>query len=226
VSSPSTSRCAIDHLVVAAASLEAGAQYIRATLGVELEPGGEHARMGTHNRLLRLGDGLYLEVIAINPAAAQPTRARWFELDRMARDAPPRLVTWLVRTHDIEASVARCEVPLGRIEHMMRGTLSWRITIPADGSLPFDGIMPSIIEWQAAQHPSNQLPDHGCRLLRLEGRHAEAERIQGALAALDVDAPVMIVQAEIHASPQLTAIIDTPAGVRTLRSLQTIPPQT
>jgi hypothetical protein len=47
------SQCAIDHLVVAAATLDAGAEYVRATLGVEPEVGGTHERMGTHNRLLR-----------------------------------------------------------------------------------------------------------------------------------------------------------------------------
>ena len=29
--------------------------------------GGKHVAMGTHNSLLRLGDGVYLEVIAIDP---------------------------------------------------------------------------------------------------------------------------------------------------------------
>jgi hypothetical protein len=39
--------CAIDHLVVAAPTLEVGAQYIEELLAVEFDPGGQHERMGT-----------------------------------------------------------------------------------------------------------------------------------------------------------------------------------
>ncbi len=151
------SQCAIDHLIVAAATLDAGAEYIRATLGVELEPGGAHERMGTHNRLLKLGEALYLEVIAINPSTAQPSRPRWFGLDRLAPNAPPRLVTWVVRAVDIDASVARSGAAPGNVERMTRGTLNWRITVPKDGSLPFDGVMPTLIQWNVQQHPADRL---------------------------------------------------------------------
>lgn len=66
---------AVDHLVVAAAGLDAGAAWLEAHLGAPLAPGGRHAAMGTHNRLLRLGPRLYLELIAIDPDAARPGRA-------------------------------------------------------------------------------------------------------------------------------------------------------
>ncbi|HCV79405.1 VOC family protein, partial [Pseudomonas oryzihabitans] len=51
----------LDHLVIVAPTLAAGARYVEERLGVALQPGGQHARMGTHNLLLGLGDG-YLEV--------------------------------------------------------------------------------------------------------------------------------------------------------------------
>src|SRR3546814_2032333 len=70
----------IDHIVITASSLAAGSEYIYRALGVPLESGGEHPRMGTHNLLLRLGKDVYLEVIAINPEAQQPGRPCWFEL--------------------------------------------------------------------------------------------------------------------------------------------------
>ncbi|HEY3555130.1 MAG TPA: VOC family protein, partial [Casimicrobiaceae bacterium] len=70
----------LDHLVVAATSLDAGADWIEARLGVRPVPGGKHATMGTHNALVGLGPGAYLEVIAIDPQASAPARARWFDL--------------------------------------------------------------------------------------------------------------------------------------------------
>jgi len=47
--------CFIDHITVTAPNLEAGAQFVRESLGVAPQTGGEHPRMGTHNLLLRLG---------------------------------------------------------------------------------------------------------------------------------------------------------------------------
>jgi hypothetical protein len=204
-------RCAIDHLVVAAASLEAGAQYIHDMLGVAPDPGGEHARMGTHNRLLRLGAALYLEVIAINPAAPHPARARWFDLDRYAPHMPPRLVTWVVRTNDIETAVARCGVAIGSIEAMTRGSLGWRITIPRDGSLPFDGVMPALIQWDADPHPATRMANRSCTLAALEGHHAEAGRIRAALQALGLS-DVSVAEPAPGEPASLAATIDTARG--------------
>src|SRR4051794_9510111 len=108
-----------DHLVVAAASLDQGAAWVEARLGVAMSPGGRHEAMGTHNRLLSLGPGRFLEVIAIDPDGKTPSRPRWFDLDapamqeRLARS--PALVHWVARTdditHAIEATASgRCEV--------------------------------------------------------------------------------------------------------------------
>jgi hypothetical protein len=214
---PQRCACAIDHLVVIAPSLESGARYVRETLGVEPEPGGVHERMGTHNRLLRLGEALYVEVIAIDPDARAPDRPRWFGLDAMG-NASPHLATWVVRTDDIAAAAARCAVSLGPIETMTRGALDWRITIPADGSLPFDGIMPALIQWTTPQHPAARLNDRGLRLLGLEAQHARAEQIGRALAGLGVNDAITIAPAPPGERPSLSALIDTPAGTRVLRT--------
>ena len=50
----------VDHVVIAADTLERGVQWCEATLGVTPERGGEHALMGTHNRLLFIGPGRFL----------------------------------------------------------------------------------------------------------------------------------------------------------------------
>src|SRR5262249_44534230 len=94
---PSSMRSSIDHLAVAVTSLED--RQLDELLGVKLSPGGQHARMGTHNRLLRLGPTSYLELIAIDPGAPAPAHPRWFELDEPAMKARlgdgPRLVHWV-----------------------------------------------------------------------------------------------------------------------------------
>src|SRR4051812_12900340 len=57
---PAMHPCQLDHLTVTAPTLAQGAAFVRDALGAELQPGGEHPRMGTHNLLLRLGDTLFL----------------------------------------------------------------------------------------------------------------------------------------------------------------------
>jgi hypothetical protein len=66
---------ALDHLVVAAQTLSAGCAFVEAQLGVLPRPGGQHVTMGTHNALIGLGPGQYLEIIAIDPDGERPARS-------------------------------------------------------------------------------------------------------------------------------------------------------
>ena len=99
----------LDHLVVAAASLQQGLDWCEATLGVTPGTGGQHPQMGTHNRLLKIETAdfplAYLEIIAIDPAAAPPGRPRWFGLDEPALQArlqqAPQLVHLVARSTQI-----------------------------------------------------------------------------------------------------------------------------
>ena len=175
--------------------------------------------MGTHNLLLRLGDALFLEVIAINPQAPVPGRPRWFGLDRLAPDALPTLSTWVVRTPDIRASVAAAAEPLGDIEPMSRGALDWLITIPADGSVPLDGVAPALIEWQADKHPAARLEDKGLQLVQLEIFHPAPARVEHLLASLELEGMVVVrslAAGSSGAAPYLRAYIQTPQGLRQL----------
>ncbi|MBV7486429.1 VOC family protein [Bordetella sp. BOR01] len=206
----------LDHLAVAAPSLAIGADYIEHTLGVRPQPGGAHPRMGTHNLLLRLGESIYLEVIAPDPAAPPPQRPRWFELDRLAADSAPRLATWVARTDDIAAASKACGGQAGQVEPMTRGALSWRITIPADGSLPGDGVAPTLIQWDASPHPATRLDDLGCTLQALHLFHPDPAGIRATLEAIAFAGPVEIHALPADAVPYLQAHIRTPRGPRML----------
>ena len=203
----------LDHFAIAATDLESGTAWLEARLGVALAPGGVHPRMGTHNRVLRLGDGVYLELIAIEPAATPPGRPRWFGLDEpdlAARLAErPRLVAWVVATDDLDAAMAASPFPHGPAHEMTRGDLVWRITIPDDGRPVEGGAVPTLIEWPRGVHPTKRMPDAGCSLERLTIRHRDAERIAEGLAAIGLaDATVDIADG----APSLSATIVTPAG--------------
>jgi Glyoxalase-like domain len=206
----------IDHLVITAPSLDEGAEYVRRKLGVMPEVGGEHQRMGTHNRLVKLGDKTYLEVIAANPSAPTPSRPRWYELDASETHPAPRLTTWVARINDIDTALAVSPVPLGGIESMSRGQLDWRITIPSDGSLPLQGIAPTLIQWANGYHPASGLNDLGCSLIRLDGFHPEADKITALLKAIGFEGGYNFTSLPTHDQPFLVAIIQTSRGVRQL----------
>lgn len=208
--------CSIDHIAVTAPSLEVGARFVLETLGVQPQPGGEHPRMGTHNLLLRLGETLYLEVIAPDPRAPAPGRPRWFGLDDLQADAPPRLTTWIARTTDIHATASACTEDLGAIEPMRRGPLEWLITIPANGRVPLDGIAPALIEWPPDVHPAAQLPDFGLSLVELKLCHPEPERVSRLLASLDIVGPMTVTEPPHGETAHLLAVVDTPHGRRCL----------
>lgn len=209
--------CSIDHLTITAPTLEAGTAWVEAALGVRLQPGGQHLRMGTHNHLLRLGPSLYLEVIAPDPALPSPPRPRWFGLDDLPADAAPRLATWVARSGDIEAAVAAASVvDPGPPTPMERGALQWLITIPADGRLRLGGLAPALIQWLTPQHPAAGLEDRGCVLTRLEARTPEPARVKASLAALGLDGAVAVSALAAGQAPRLVAHIDTPAGPRVL----------
>lgn len=209
-------RTHLDHITIVAPTLAAGIELVRATLGVMPEVGGEHPSMGTHNYLLRLGENIFLEVIAINPHAPRPPRCRWFELDRVMHGQSPRLAAWVARTDDIEAASAASQMSLGHVEPMSRGSLNWLISILPDGSLPLHGIAPTLIEWPPNTHPASMLNDSGCTLVRLEGFHPDPAKVKSILECIGFEDDVRISPLSKGERPYLVAHIKTPSGLRYL----------
>ena len=201
----------LDHLAVVGETLEAAAAHVEEALGVPLGPGGVHVEMGTHNRLMALGPGVYLEAIAINPEARSPERPRWFDLDRF--EGPPRLANWIARTEDLEATLAAAPDGMGVPIPFTRDRFSWTMAVPGTGRLPFDGAAPALIQWDGAAHPADHLPENGCRLRRVLVKHPEAKALLAAFPAL---AKVPSVHIEPGDKPAIGAIIETAGGDRVL----------
>jgi hypothetical protein len=207
---------ALDHLVVAARTLEEGAAWVEQRLGVATVPGGRHAGMGTHNRLLSLGAGTYLEVIAVDPGGAPAVRPRWFGLDRpevrAALEKSPRLLHWVCRSGDLEAARAVAPEDFGAIMPFERGDYRWRITVPDDGALPMQGELPTLIEWEGARHPCDRLPESACVLKRLTIELPEGAASRTPLIRLGVLPPVAVVTIAPCSGARLRAEIACPGG--------------
>lgn len=197
----------LDHIAVLGESLDAAAAHAEAALGLPLQPGGHHARFGTHNRLLGLAPDLYLEAIAIDPSAPPPGRARWFGLDTFK--GPARLDKWICRVDDLDRALAVFPQAGHRVA-LSRGGLAWSMAVPQDGCLPFDGLFPALIQWHGDLRPGKTLPGSGARLTSLTVSHPRADALQAQLAP-HLDAPG--VRFQTAAAPALSAELDV-AGQR------------
>jgi hypothetical protein len=217
-------RFELDHLVVAARTLDEGVAWCEATLGVVPAPGGRHTHMGTHNALLSLRSTRfprsYLEILAIDAEAAAPSRRRWFDLDtpqvQAALAAGPRLVHWVARCDAVERGVALLRdagydvgTPTGAERMTPRGLLRWRITLRDDGGRPAGGAVPLLIEWSDV-HPCDALADWGVALesVVLAG---VAEALVDALGAAAASPPA-------ESESAIVVRLATPRGTVELRS--------
>ena len=202
----------MDHIAISGVTLEDAVAHVEDALGVALQPGGKHDVFGTHNKLLGLEDGLYLEAISTDPDALVPLRSRWFDLDRVS--GPPRVSNWICRTDDLTGLLPALPDGAGRPVALTRGQLSWDMAVPEDGVLPFDNMHPALIQWKAGGHPAEMLAPSGCRLLRLVIGHPEADTLRSVLAPELTDDRIVF---DTQSAPGLTAEFDTPHGARVLR---------
>jgi hypothetical protein len=202
----------LDHLTVVAPSLEVGAAYVEARLGVSPDAGRTHPGMGTHNRLLALGPDVYLEVISADPHAAPVTRPRWFALDDVLPGSAARLAAWVAATDDI----AHAAVPeLGDVETMRREHHTWQMTVRADGSLPLDGAAPLLIQRAAGADPVAAMPQRGLLLRELRIRHPAPSDVLALFGKIGL-LPHVAVTVTAGCACSLAAEIETPWGFRML----------
>ena len=198
----------VDHIVIRAPSLDAGAAYVADALGfehgIDFATGGAHAAMGTHNLIFDVG-GPYLEVIAIDPQAPAPPRTRWFELDDPS--PPAAVIAWAARVPE-----AHAHPETGRPIAVTRGDLAWQITVRDDGCVPFQGVGPLLISWESA--PASAVTSEAA-LVSLIAIHPSPDGLLALLDDIDLAGPVSV---QSGPAPRLLAAFDTPRGPRILAS--------
>lgn len=204
-------RATFDHLAITATDLELGTADVETALGTQLQQGGHHPEMATHNALLSLGPQEYLEVIAIDPEARPPDHPRWFDLDRMA--GPARIGAWVLAVDDLDAALRLAPEGAGTPVEVSRGDLRWRMCVPDSGTLPFEGAFPALMQWLSRAHPAPRLQDRGCRLHGLRLGVPDPRKLEKALAPFLQDPRIEI---EHSVRTTLRAKIDTPSGRWTL----------
>lgn len=202
-----------DHLVYGVPDLQTGIEEFSDLTGVRPAPGGRHIGYGTANYLVGLGAGRYLEFIGVDPDATESPPRRMFGIDPTDQ---PRMLTWAVRTQDIDAAVAAARLrgyEPGAPARMSRRTangdlLQWQLT--PDSLEAAAGLVPFLIDWGSTRHPtSRDLP--AVELISLTLATPEPGQLEHALSALGVTA-----QVERADVAELRAVISTMRGAITL----------
>ena len=204
----------VDHLILGAASLEAGVRFFEELSGVRAAEGGRHVRWGTRNALVSLGGDRYLEVLAPDPSVPSPEAPRPWGLEHLSE---PRLLTWVASGDDLDDCVARAAAAGADLGEVISGSrqqpdgtaLRWRMTdllMPREG-----GVLPFLIDWGDTPHPSAAL-EPACTLIELAATHPEADRVGKILEAMGLSLPITSAS-----EPGLVASIETPRGVIQLR---------
>ncbi len=212
----------IDHLVIGANSLSEGVTYIKEQLGVEVPFGGVHEKMATHNHLMRLGNEIFIEIIAIHDSMNRPHRPRWFGLDdpfvRQRISDEPCLLAWVVNTGDLKNLLKQTTFSFGSAQLLSRGDLRWYFGLPEDGRLLAGGTVPYAIQWLTDHHPALNMPDRGYVFHSLQIFHPCPQWLESVLSSIHASRLVEIRALPENKPPYMVAHINTPFGLRKLSS--------
>jgi hypothetical protein len=175
----------IDHVIYGTADLDAAATRLRAQLGLLAVNGGRHDRLGTRNRIVPLGDGSYLELLAI----ADPGEAKRSALGAALQSAIARgegLLGWAVAVDDLQPVIER----LGTATtHVGRQGMTARLTGLAE--FLAEPCLPFFIERDTAQAAPRAVNTTGICWIEVAG---DARRLRHWLGGIEL--PVRVVEGE------------------------------
>ncbi|MFN7941040.1 MAG: VOC family protein [Thermoanaerobaculia bacterium] len=179
----------LDHLLVGAADLESAVEELARATGVRPVYGGRHPR-GTHNALVALDGGAYLELVAVEPGATRP--ASFPELSPAHGLVP---IGWAVaggELAELRAAIAGAGFALTEPKPGSRltpagATLEWRTFGLATQLI--NG--PFFIAWSpATPHPSTTSPA-GCSLRSFAIASPDAEPLRRLATALALPVEIL-----------------------------------
>ena len=183
----------IDHVIVGVHSLEEASKRFLDDYGLEAQPGGRHGDAGTANMIVPIGDGQFLELLAITDPGSRHPIVGW--LGSLLAEGD-RLVTVAIEADDLEATAARLAEPVFPVERIGDDgrSVSWRLTgmlsAMTDATLPFFLEVVDGREWCTGWRP----PRHRVEPRGISGVEfgAEPDELRARLGG-DHDLPITAV---------------------------------
>ena len=144
----------LDHIVIGAFTLEEGTEFVESKLQSKLSDIGYHENLGTHNRVIRIDDNVYLEVIAINPQSRNLKVRNCFNLDNSTLQSKlkksPQIISYVIENNDI--NILKYYDPFFEVS---RANYRWQFAMPSykknilNDDIIESGIIPSLISWKS-----------------------------------------------------------------------------
>lgn len=205
---PNANLHTIDHLILAINDLDKGMQEFEAMTGVKPVFGGAHPFSFSHNALVSLGDGMYVEIMAPRPDATQVP-----DIFKTLTHLTP--YGWALHSTDIHKSASWLQdqgFPTDSIRPGSRQkpdgqTLSWSTLVINETLSAYN---PFFIQWGAGSaHPSLTSPG-GCSLALVQWSLTKPERFKSLITALKIPGEVVT---SANGEDRMRISLRTPRGM-------------
>ena len=169
----------LDHIVLGALTLEEGTEFVEDILQAKLSDIGYHKDMGTYNRVIRISDEVYFEVIANDPKIKNLKNRKWFNLDNLNLQSKlnksPQIIGYVIENKDM--SISKYYDPFFKAS---RANFRWEFAIPTsrnnilDSEIIETGVIPSLISWKT-EKPVYQMKKNQFELISFEIQISEKQ---------------------------------------------------
>lgn len=185
-------------------------QELSKKMGVEVLYGGQHKTEGTHNAVVNLGNGAYLELLAIDEKNTAIASSRWMGIDLITE---PIMTRWALKSTNLPSDVKILQTANPEMGEIFAGsrkktdgsTLRWAMVKPL--SHPMVEILPFMVDWKDSVHPTMTMPDV-CKLIGMRATHPTPHLLQPTLNNLGA-----VIDLQKGNTISLEAVIQTPNGV-------------
>ena len=170
----------LDHIVLGSFTLEEGTEFLENILQAKLSDIGYHKDMGTHNRVIRISEKVYIEVVAIDPKRKNLNNRKWFNLDNSNLQSKlkisPQIIGYVIENKD--RNINKYYDPFFEAS---RDSYKWQFAMPTfknnilDSEIIEAGIIPSLISWKSDK-PVYQMKKNQFELISLEIRLSESQK--------------------------------------------------
>ena len=162
----------LDHIVFGSSTLEEGTEFVENILQAKLSDIGYHKDMGTHNRVIRISERVYLEVIAIDPKRKNLKNRKWFNLDNSNLQSKlkksPQIIGYVIEKKNI--NLTKYYNPFFEAS---RDIYKWKFAMPTfnnnmlDNEIIEAGMIPNLISWKSDK-PVYQMKKNQFELISFE----------------------------------------------------------
>ena len=162
----------LDHIVFGSFTLDEGTKFVENILQAKLSEIGYHKDIGTHSRVIRISEKVYLEVIAIDPKTSKLNNRKWFNLDNSKLQSKlkksPQVIGYVIENDDV--SITKYYDPFFESS---RDIYKWQFAMPTfknnilDSEIIEAGMIPSLISWKSDK-PVYQMKKNQFELISLE----------------------------------------------------------